>query len=81
MGFELSPPPFLSLLDKKEGIYGNIIFLSKGVNFASGGSGILDETGRRKWVSLILTLNMLSQEYNQNKKRIYKVDTFTDIFS
>ncbi|XP_068343170.1 GDSL esterase/lipase At5g55050-like [Pyrus communis] len=61
LGFELSPPPFLSLLDKKEGIYGNIIFLSKGVNFASGGSGIMDETGRRKWGNVVALGDQVQQ--------------------
>ncbi|CAN6563437.1 unnamed protein product [Malus baccata var. baccata] len=61
LGFELSPPPFLSLLDKKEGIYGKIILLSKGVNFASGGSGILDETGKRKWGNVVALGDQVQQ--------------------
>lgn len=39
-GFEMSPPPFLAL--QNEGIDQQIL---KGVNFASGGSGILNQTG------------------------------------
>ncbi|KAJ8513364.1 hypothetical protein OPV22_003798 [Ensete ventricosum] len=42
MGFRRSPPPFLSLTNKTNH---QILRGLKGVNFASGGSGILDSTG------------------------------------
>ncbi|WOL07265.1 GDSL esterase/lipase [Canna indica] len=43
MGFRRSPPPFLSIANKtKHPIHRGLI----GTNFASGGSGILDSTGR-----------------------------------
>ncbi|CAL9089075.1 unnamed protein product [Musa textilis] len=42
MGFRRSPPPFLSLANKTNHQISRGL---KGVNFASGGSGILDSTG------------------------------------
>ncbi|CBI37762.3 unnamed protein product, partial [Vitis vinifera] len=42
-GFQISPPPFLSLVDSQSSM--NKQFL-KGVSFASGGSGLLDTTGQ-----------------------------------
>ncbi|WJZ83572.1 hypothetical protein VitviT2T_003242 [Vitis vinifera] len=43
LGFQISPPPFLSLVDSQSSM--NKQFL-KGVSFASGGSGLLDTTGQ-----------------------------------
>ncbi|KAL6346811.1 hypothetical protein AAG906_002927 [Vitis piasezkii] len=42
-GFQISPPPFLSLVNSQSSM--NKQFL-KGVSFASGGSGLLDTTGQ-----------------------------------
>nr|CAN75127.1 hypothetical protein VITISV_042428 [Vitis vinifera] len=42
-GFQISPPPFLSLVDSQSSM--NKQFL-KGVSFASGGSGLLNTTGQ-----------------------------------
>ncbi|KAJ9704604.1 hypothetical protein PVL29_002928 [Vitis rotundifolia] len=42
-GFQISPPPFLSLLNSQSSM--NKQFL-KGVSFASGGSGLLNTTGQ-----------------------------------
>ncbi|PKA55666.1 GDSL esterase/lipase [Apostasia shenzhenica] len=42
LGFKRSPPPFLSLKHKS---VRRILYGFQGVNFASGGSGILDSTG------------------------------------
>ncbi|KAK3018051.1 hypothetical protein RJ639_005176 [Escallonia herrerae] len=50
--FKISPPPFLSLLKRTRTFKRNIL---RGVNFASGGSGIFKETGRRRFVSLSLS--------------------------
>ncbi|ONH97224.1 hypothetical protein PRUPE_7G177600 [Prunus persica] len=53
LGFKMSPPPFLSLLDKNKQLPKRMIrLLSRGVNFASGGSGILDDTGKQ-WGKVI----------------------------
>ncbi|KAL6274168.1 hypothetical protein ACE6H2_024860 [Prunus campanulata] len=53
LGFKMSPPPFLSLLDKNKQLPKRMTrLLSTGVNFASGGSGLLDETGRQ-WGKVI----------------------------
>ncbi|KAK3018049.1 hypothetical protein RJ639_005174 [Escallonia herrerae] len=54
-----SPPPYLSLLKCKTTFRSNILH---GVNFASGGSGILDDTGKRRFVSsLSLSLSLLAR--------------------
>ncbi|KAK4261671.1 hypothetical protein QN277_004634 [Acacia crassicarpa] len=50
-GYEESPPPYLALLNDhrytfKENVLG-------GVNFASGGSGILIDTGRKQWGEVV----------------------------
>ncbi|WOL20332.1 GDSL esterase/lipase [Canna indica] len=42
MGFKRSPPPYLSIANKTHSL---ILKGLRGVNFASGGSGILDTTG------------------------------------
>ncbi|XP_047320553.1 GDSL esterase/lipase At5g55050-like [Impatiens glandulifera] len=43
MGLRRSPPPFLLLVDTRRGIQKHAC---KGVNFASAGAGLLDDTGR-----------------------------------
>ncbi|KAI4327806.1 hypothetical protein L6164_020224 [Bauhinia variegata] len=45
LGFEMSPPPFLLLFQNNTQHFRSQIL--KGVNFASGGSGILYETGKK----------------------------------
>ncbi|KAK2988255.1 hypothetical protein RJ640_028639 [Escallonia rubra] len=50
--FKISPPPFLSLLERMPTFKRNIL---RGVNFASGGSGIFKETGRIRFVSFSLS--------------------------
>ncbi|KAK2988254.1 hypothetical protein RJ640_028638 [Escallonia rubra] len=50
-----SPPPFLSLLKCMSTFRSNILH---GVNFASGGSGILHDTGKKRFVSLSLSLSL-----------------------
>ena len=41
--FQISPPPFLSLVNSQSSMDEQF---PKGVSFASGGSGLLDETGK-----------------------------------
>ncbi|XP_057469674.1 GDSL esterase/lipase At4g28780-like [Actinidia eriantha] len=48
--YERSPPPFLSLLENMATFKRNLL---KGVNFASGGSGILDDTGNKTFHRVI----------------------------
>ncbi|KAF7809608.1 lysine histidine transporter-like 8 [Senna tora] len=45
LGYKKSPPPFL-VLEKRQSFNKDIF---EGVNFASGGSGILRETGKDQW--------------------------------
>ncbi|XP_028777268.1 GDSL esterase/lipase At4g16230-like [Neltuma alba] len=46
-GYVESPPPYLALrFDHPDTFNKNVL---RGVNFASGGSGILRETGKKKW--------------------------------
>ncbi|KAL6222202.1 hypothetical protein ACLB2K_005594 [Fragaria x ananassa] len=52
LGYKESPPPFLSLLNKKKQIPKRRI-PTKGVNFASGGSGLLDDTGKLLWGNVV----------------------------
>ncbi|KAL1824993.1 hypothetical protein ACET3Z_011771 [Daucus carota] len=49
LGYKRSPPPFLSLINRMSGFQSAIL---RGVNFASGGSGIFDQTGNIQVVAL-----------------------------
>lgn len=55
-GYKKSPPPFLALKKNQHTFNENIL---RGVNFASGGSGILRNTGRELWVSIYISLLFL----------------------
>lgn len=57
MGYKRSPPPFLSLLAEKRKYFFKRNVLG-GVNFASGGSGILRKTGKKFVSNFIRTLNL-----------------------
>ncbi|XP_040370153.1 GDSL esterase/lipase At5g55050-like [Rosa chinensis] len=46
--FYESPPPFLSFSDSN---IAKFLIKTKGINFASGGSGLLYSTGQKKYVS------------------------------
>ncbi|KAA8546148.1 hypothetical protein F0562_020958 [Nyssa sinensis] len=62
MGFRRSPPPFLSLLKLSSGLQKRIF---KGVNLASGGSGLLDITGQTmKVVPLSEQIRQFATIYN-----------------
>lgn len=49
LGFAESPPPFLSLSNASQ-------WMSKGINFASGGSGLLPKTGNGKACTQVLSI-------------------------
>ncbi|KAI4331899.1 hypothetical protein L6164_016847 [Bauhinia variegata] len=49
-GYKTSPPPFLVLEERQFSFKKNIL---NGVNFASAGSGILEETGLRQWGEVV----------------------------
>lgn len=51
-GFKKSPPAFLYLLNNTSIDFKKKI--QRGVNFASAGAGILDDTGFKAWVRLSL---------------------------
>ncbi|KAF9621488.1 hypothetical protein IFM89_021792 [Coptis chinensis] len=52
MGFNSSPPPFFTLMKGKLGLHKHDVL--RGVNFASGGSGLLDATGKGPFVLYLL---------------------------
>lgn len=52
--YQESPPPFLYLVQNMSSFGFNI---QRGVNFASGGSGIFNETGFRNFVRLFIFLS------------------------
>ncbi|KAF9621489.1 hypothetical protein IFM89_021793 [Coptis chinensis] len=56
LGFRRSPPAFLTLLSRKLNIYKHV---QRGVNFASGGSGILDVTGSAPYTTPYLRLTCI----------------------
>ncbi|KAL6222203.1 hypothetical protein ACLB2K_005595 [Fragaria x ananassa] len=51
--FHQSPPPYLSFLDSNISQFLIRNVPTKGINFASGGSGILRSTGHKKWGRVI----------------------------
>ncbi|XP_039161317.1 GDSL esterase/lipase At5g55050 [Eucalyptus grandis] len=58
LGYEESPPPFLALVLDNSTFQSNIL---RGVNFASGGAGILDGTGNRTWGEVIPMAQQVQQ--------------------
>ncbi|KAL3723668.1 hypothetical protein ACJRO7_035782 [Eucalyptus globulus] len=58
LGYEESPPPFLALVLDNSTFQSNIL---RGVNFASGGAGILDGTGNRTWGEVIPMVQQVQQ--------------------
>lgn len=68
-GYKQSPPPFLTLEKDQYSLKKNIL---KGVNFASGGSGILRETGHSEWVSNV-SLLFPSLLYNHQEKLSFAI--------
>ncbi|XP_030466935.1 GDSL esterase/lipase At4g16230-like [Syzygium oleosum] len=50
LGYRQSPPPFLALLQDNSTFQSNLL---QGVNFASGGAGILNTTGFQTWGEVI----------------------------
>ncbi|KMZ61095.1 GDSL esterase/lipase [Zostera marina] len=61
IGFKGSPPPYLSTIN-------NPLKQAKGVNFASGGSGILDTTGQNTSISL----NAQLMDFKRTKEILIK---------
>ncbi|XP_020209216.1 GDSL esterase/lipase At5g55050 [Cajanus cajan] len=57
-GYQQSPPPFLTL-ERNRYIFQKSIL--QGVNFASGGSGILRDTGSLEWGEVIFLGNQVEQ--------------------
>ncbi|KAG5062146.1 hypothetical protein JHK85_003329 [Glycine max] len=57
-GYKQSPPPFLTLEKDQYSLKKNIL---KGVNFASGGSGILRETGHSEWGEVVFFERQVEQ--------------------
>ncbi|KAF5189149.1 GDSL esterase/lipase [Thalictrum thalictroides] len=55
MGFKRSPPPYLALITQQQRLHRRIVQAVNfyGVNFASGGSGLLNETGNFTYVRVI----------------------------
>ncbi|XP_048231043.1 GDSL esterase/lipase At4g16230 [Ricinus communis] len=58
LGFERSPEPYLYLVNHMS-VYRNKIL--KGVNFASAGSGILDDTGKKLWKRVVPMRKQIQQ--------------------
>lgn len=67
-GYDFSPPPFLTLVESPDTFLLQII---RGANFASGGSGILRDTGREKFVSV--SHNYMHMRINRSflKKKLW----------
>ncbi|OAY76040.1 GDSL esterase/lipase [Ananas comosus] len=68
LGFPMSPPPFLSLSTPKcltEQMF-------KGINFASGGSGILDQTGPLQ-VGEVIPMNTQVQNFATVRRQMDKL--------
>ncbi|KAI4314624.1 hypothetical protein L6164_027512 [Bauhinia variegata] len=59
LGFEMSPPPFLMLVQNDTEYFRSQIL--KGVNFASGGAGILDETGQERFHGVVSMADQIQQ--------------------
>ncbi|KAK7263011.1 hypothetical protein RJT34_30595 [Clitoria ternatea] len=59
LGYNESPPPFLYLVHKDTESFKNEIL--RGVNFASGGSGILDNTGKQPYSNVVSVGNQIKQ--------------------
>ncbi|KDP43725.1 hypothetical protein JCGZ_22352 [Jatropha curcas] len=57
-GYEGSPPSYLSLVNNMSISKEEIL---KGVNFASGGSGILDQTGSKLWHGVVSLRDQIQQ--------------------
>ncbi|KAG9139069.1 hypothetical protein Leryth_026411 [Lithospermum erythrorhizon] len=53
-----SPPPYLALANNMAGFKSKIL---RGVNFASGGSGILEDTGNKTWKAVVSLRNQIDQ--------------------
>ncbi|CAN4078649.1 unnamed protein product [Withania somnifera] len=53
-----SPPAFLALIQKSSTFKSGIV---RGVNFASGGSGILDDTGNRRFYNVVSLPRQIDQ--------------------
>ncbi|KAL5706369.1 hypothetical protein ACHQM5_024546 [Ranunculus cassubicifolius] len=66
MGFSRSPPPYLSLLNNTNNLNSHI---QLGINFASGGSGLLDTTGSSRYGSAV-TLTEQVKQFNSVRKTI-----------
>ncbi|XP_056169889.1 GDSL esterase/lipase At4g16230-like [Syzygium oleosum] len=58
LGYKESPPPFLALLQDPSTFQTNLL---QGVNFASGGAGILDATGNQTWGDVITMTQQVQQ--------------------
>ncbi|XWS45622.1 hypothetical protein CRYUN_Cryun15aG0152300 [Craigia yunnanensis] len=58
LGLKMSPPPFLYLLHKPSTFKQNIL---QGANFASGGSGILNTTGKQQYHRVISLEEQIQQ--------------------
>nr|KAJ0217989.1 hypothetical protein LSAT_V11C300128940 [Lactuca sativa] len=57
-GYDFSPPPFLTLVESPDTFLLQII---RGANFASGGSGILRDTGREKFRRVVPLWDQIQQ--------------------
>ncbi|CAJ1942265.1 unnamed protein product [Sphenostylis stenocarpa] len=58
LGYQQSPPPFLASEKNQYSFKNNILH---GVNFASGGSGILRETGSAEWGEVVFFEKQVAQ--------------------
>ncbi|XP_027347980.1 GDSL esterase/lipase At5g37690-like [Abrus precatorius] len=59
LGFDESPPPYFFLLNSDTENFKSHIL--KGVNFASGGSGILPETGKQNYIDVVSMGDQIQQ--------------------
>ncbi|ESW28209.1 hypothetical protein PHAVU_003G267900 [Phaseolus vulgaris] len=76
LGYQQSPPPFLT----KKNEFNSKNKILKGVNFASGGSGILPETGSAAWGEVVFFEKQVKQfalvRASLNGLLGYKADSF-----
>ncbi|KAK1387939.1 GDSL esterase/lipase [Heracleum sosnowskyi] len=58
LGYKRSPPPFLSLISRESSFKSAIL---RGANFASGGSGIFDQTGNKTYKEVVPLRKQIQQ--------------------
>ncbi|KAI4314623.1 hypothetical protein L6164_027511 [Bauhinia variegata] len=69
LGFKMSPPPFLSLVQRQNSTKHFRRQILNGINFASGGSGLLHETGQKRY-NRVISLEEQIQQFATVRRNI-----------